>query len=159
MSTKKHNWQEIKQKYLESQEIELMVFLRGFFGYAHNKRVPSGYLRSCVGWREEKEQLLRVQTERAKQELENDPKVKIANTHILKAINNYEVIVANLIGKGTLTLEEAVKARSLWEVLRVSQNLPTTFVKSENENTNNNREIRFVKTIITQDNGDQRDQT
>ena len=149
--TAKYNWQEIKQKYLEAPEIEVENFLRTFLELDPKKPLSGDKKTKTAGWRDEKQELLKKQTDLAKKELEKDPKIKLANENILKAINNYEVTVATLIGKGQLTLEEAVKAKQLWEVLRVSQNLPTTFVKNENNNKNEfieNEDLKAIKTKL-----------
>jgi hypothetical protein len=155
MATAKYNWQEIKQKYFESPELEVEGFLREFLRIDPKKRVARGYLANCVGWRKEKEQIFKEQTEKAKKELENDPQVKLKNEGVLRAINNLEARVAILIGKPdnleTYTLDDLPKLRIGWEMLRISQNMPTSFVKNDNNNNFNIKEFQELKDWINGD--------
>lgn len=146
MSTAKYNWEEIKQKYLEAPEIEVENFLRTFLELDPKKPLSGDKKTKTKGWREQKESILKTQTENARKELENDPSIKLKNQNILKAINNIESKVAFLLGTDTkFSKEDLPKIKVGWEMLRVSQNLPTTYSKNENENSN--REIQIVKTI------------
>jgi len=143
MATKKYNWQEIKQKYLESDILEVTEFLKNFY-----RIKTKDYSRQTKGWRDEKEKILKKQTEKAKEELENDPTIKLKNQNILKAIDNIETKVAFLLGSGEkFNKEDLPKIKVGWEMLRLSQNLPTTYIK--NVNNNSNKEIKIVKTIKT----------
>lgn len=135
MASAKYNWQEIKQLYFESDIIEVQEFLVNYLGITR-KQVKGGFYNTkTTGWRAEKEELRKAQTEKAKKEFENDPEVKIANQNILSAIQQYELNVANLI-QSEMNLNKALASIPLWQILRVSQNLPTAFVKSDNLNKN-----------------------
>jgi hypothetical protein len=139
MATAKYNWQEIKQKYLEGEIVEVTEFLQNFY-----RIKTKDYARQTKGWRDEKEQILKTQTENAKKELENDPTIKLKNQNILKAIDNVEIMVAQIIGnKGSFSIEDLPKVKIGWEILRVSQNLPTTYTKNDNNNLNTD-----LKTIL-----------
>jgi hypothetical protein len=146
MSTAKHDRQKIKQQYIESHYLEVQDFLTTFLRL-EKKTASNGYWKGITkGWRADKESILKAQTEKAKKDLENDPNIKIANNNILKAINNIETKVALLLGSGEkFSKEDLPKIKVGWEMLRVSQNLPTTYAK--NENDNKNLEVQILKTI------------
>lgn len=130
MPSQKYNWESIKQKYFESEILGVKDFLMSSLGLS-NKTTTNGYYKGkTLGWRAEKEKILRFQTQKAVKDLVEDPKIKIANQNILIAINNYEGMVANLIGKGPLSLDQAIKSKPLWEVLRIRMNLPTAYNKN-----------------------------
>jgi hypothetical protein len=154
MATAKYNWQEIKQKYLASDILEVKQFLGNFLAISLKQAQSGVFTKNTTGWRDEKEQIKKEQTEKAKKDLENDPNVKIANNNILKAINNIETKVALLLGSGEkFSKEDLPKIKVGWEMLRVSQNLPTTYAK--NENDNKNLEVQILKTITQNAKSDQ----
>jgi hypothetical protein len=138
MATAKYNWEEVKQKYFEAPEIEVKAFLITFLSLDQKTADGGYYKKITVGWRKEKEEFLKKQTEKAKRDLENDPKIKLANENILGSIKAIEKKVADLLKTEYFTKEDLPKVKVGWEILRVSQNLPTTYSKNENENTNVN---------------------
>jgi len=135
MAVSKYNWHEIKQNFMKSEHQEVQAFLGTDMGLPEKKRNLSYWKLQTKGWTKEKEEMAKNQTEQAIAKLEKDKNVILANKNILNAIKNIESKVATLIGsKKSFTVDELPKVKVGWEMLRVSQNLPTTYSKNESNN-------------------------
>ena len=145
MAAQKHNRAELKKKYFSSKKADVKGFIESLWGtYDWNCR------RHTRWWAKEKKELKEKATDKALKKIEDklasqlEPSSEFLLWNISKAIELSAVKLQQMEEKWTINVKDLNTIR--W-MNRIQNNMPTTYVKSENENMNIDR-IEAIHIIV-----------
>lgn len=145
MAVQKHNRAEIKKKYFSSKKTEVKSFIADIW-MAYNSETR----KRTKGWAKEKKELKEKATDKALKKIEDklasqlEPSSEFLLWNISKAIELSAVKLQQMEEKWTINVKDLNTIR--W-MNRIQNNMPTTYVKSENENMNIDR-IEAIHIIV-----------
>lgn len=137
MPTPKHNRAEIKKKYFSSKNPDVKSFITAIW-MAYNSETR----RRTKWWAKEKKELKVKAADKAIKKVEDklvsqlEPSAEFLLWNISKAIELSAVKLQQMEEKWTINVKDL---NTIWWMNRIQNNMPTTYVKSENENTNTER--------------------
>jgi hypothetical protein len=148
MGTAKYDWQKIKLNYFESDIIEVKGFLMAVMGLDNKTASNSFWKLKTLNWRSEKEEILKSQIEKTKEQLlSENPELRIDLTKLLKAKQDIIQLVVDGLNEfkqfvefdqyGTPVMSKnALAIKTLLDLVKVELNEPTSYVKNDNLNKN-----------------------
>jgi len=145
MPAQKHNRVELKKKYFSSKRIDVKSFINDIW-MPYNSETR----KRTKGWAKEKKELNVKATDKAIKKVEDklvdqlEPSTEFLLWNISKAIELSAVKLQQMEQKWTINVKDLNTIR--W-MNRIQNNMPTTYVKSENENMNIDR-IEAIHIIV-----------
>ncbi len=121
MPTAKYNWEEIKQKYFESEVLEVQNFLITFLQLDPTKPLGADKKTRTKGWRNDKNLYIeQIQNKIQEKKLEQ-PDVELQAKLLAKSLSNIEIKVAQLLGSNTqFKVEDLPKIKVGYDLLRLA---------------------------------------
>lgn len=147
MASAKYDYEEMKVRYLESSEIEIEHFLRTYLDLPVNKPISGTLKTKTKGWRDEKLEFKKKLTEKAMEQVLNDPKMIMSQAELIqlkymilkiafKGIKEFDSLV-DFDPAGTAVIgRNASGLKTIWEMAKIELGEPTTV--SQNSNLNQN---------------------
>lgn len=145
MAVQKHYRADIKKKYLASKHTEVKSFINDIW-MAYNSETR----RRTKWWTKEKKELKEKAADKAIKNVEEklvsqlEPSAEFLLWNISKAIELSAVKLKQMEEKWNINVKDLNTIR--W-MNRIQNNMPTTFVKSENENMNTER-IEAIHIVV-----------
>lgn len=137
MSVQKYNRAELKKKFISSKYNEVKSFL-----CANDVPYNSRTRFETKWWNKEKKAIKAKSADKAIKRVEKklvdqlEPSAEFLLWNISKAIELSAVKLQQMEEKWTINVKDL---NTIWWMNRIQNNMPTTYVKSENENTNTER--------------------
>ena len=145
MSVQKYNREELKKKYFSSKYTEVKRFLcDNWVTYNSRARIETKW------WNKEKKAMKSKASDKALKKVEEklaaqlEPSAEFLLWNITKAIELSAVKLKQMEEKWNINVKDLNTIR--W-MNRIQNNMPTTFVKSENENMNTER-IEAIHIVV-----------
>jgi hypothetical protein len=145
MSVQKYNREELKKKYFSSKYTEVKQFLcDNWVTYNSRARIETKW------WNKEKKAMKSKASDKALKKVEEklaaqlEPSAEFLLWNITKAIELSAVKLKQMEEKWNINVKDLNTIR--W-MNRIQNNMPTTFVKSENENMNTER-IEAIHIVV-----------
>ena len=145
MSVQKYNREELKKKYFSSKYTEVKQFLcDNWVTYNSRARIETKW------WNKEKKAMKSKASDKALKKVEEklaaqlEPSAEFLLWNISKAIELSAVKLKQMEEKWNINVKDLNTIR--W-MNRIQNNMPTTFVKSENENMNTER-IEAIHIVV-----------
>lgn len=145
MSVQKYNREELKKKYFSSKYTEVKRFLcDNWVTYNSRARIETKW------WNKEKKAMKSKASDKALKKVEEklvaqlEPSAEFLLWNISKAIELSAVKLQQMEEKWNINVKDL---NTIWWMNRIQNNMPTTYVKSENDNMNTNR-IEAIHIIV-----------
>jgi hypothetical protein len=145
MPAQKYNRDDLKKKFFSSKHAEVKSFL-----CANDVPYNSRTRFETKWWNKEKKAMKSKASDKALKKVEEklvaqlEPSAEFLLWNISKAIELSAVKLKQMEEKWTINVKDL---NTIWWMNRIQNNMPTTYVKSENDNTNTNR-IEAIHIIV-----------
>ena len=130
----KPNWIKIKQDYFKSDIVEVQEYMRSASGVGTvaDRTIDN----RTKGWRDEKQELRSKITARAQEKLINNPDIQKQTAYLLKALNNANLKIAELLGTGdrAFSIDDLPKIKAGIELLRLATGQSTSNIGGDKSN-------------------------
>lgn len=134
MAIAKYDWDKIKKEYLASDIIEIQDFLATFLRLG-SKTASNGFWKGKTkGWRTEKENFKKEQTEETKKKLINDVDVQEETAKLLQSKRAVMTLIRNKMAKEQDSLGSN-DLKNFWQIIKVELGEPITIAQNDNKNT------------------------
>lgn len=125
MPTAKYNWEEIKQKYFESEVLEIQSFLITFLQLDPIKPLGADKKTRTKGWRIEKNLYIeQIQNKIQEKKLEH-PDVDKQALVLAQSLINIEIKVASLLDDAEFSIEDLPRIKVGYDMLRLATDKST----------------------------------
>jgi hypothetical protein len=145
MPAQKYNRDDLKKKFFSSKHAEVKSFL-----CANDVPYNSRTRFETKWWNKEKKAMKSKASDKALKKVEEklvaqlEPSAEFLLWNISKAIELSAVKLQQMEEKWNINVKDL---NTIWWMNRIQNNMPTTYVKSENDNTNTNR-IEAIHIIV-----------
>jgi len=145
MPAQKYNRDDLKKKFFSSKHAEVKSFL-----CANDVPYNSRTRFETKWWNKEKKAMKSKASDKALKKVEEklvaqlEPSAEFLLWNISKAIELSAVKLKQMEEKWTINVKDL---NTIWWMNRIQNNMPTTYVKSENDNMNTNR-IEAIHIIV-----------
>jgi hypothetical protein len=145
MPAQKYNRDDLKKKFFSSKHAEVKSFL-----CANDVPYNSRTRFETKWWNKEKKAMKSKASDKALKKVEEklvaqlEPSAEFLLWNITKAIELSAVKLQQMEEKWNINVKDL---NTIWWMNRIQNNMPTTYVKSENDNTNTNR-IEAIHIIV-----------
>lgn len=135
MATPRYNWGEIKQYYFTASEMEVEQFLRKHLAIDPQKALNGSLTKNTTGWRKEKEEFKKLQTENAVEKMAEDPDVIAWNQTLIKGKRFFLSSILKRVQTNNENLAMSELMTGL-NAIKIELGEETTITKNNNLNTN-----------------------
>ena len=134
MPRAKYNWEEIKQKYFESEVLEAEQFIRTYLALDPKKTLSGDKKKNTTGWRIEKNLYIeQIQNKIQEKKLEH-PDVDKQALMLAQSLLNIEIKVASLLDDTEFSIEDLPKIKVGYDMLRLATDKSTNNVGGDKSN-------------------------